>query len=107
MTSTDEFRSPQRSSCMTNETLEAGISIAAPAFAVLADPTSHPAIDGTGWVSKALDTAPPGLRSAARGQEADLAPRAPTSHPAGRVRGRAAGCDVAVPGSARACRART
>ena len=27
-------------------------------FAVLADPVSHPAIDGTGWVSKALDTAP-------------------------------------------------
>jgi hypothetical protein len=27
-------------------------------FAVLADPASHPAIDGTGWVSKAVDTAP-------------------------------------------------
>jgi hypothetical protein len=27
-------------------------------FAVLADPVSHPAIDGTGWVSKALDTEP-------------------------------------------------
>jgi uncharacterized protein YndB with AHSA1/START domain len=47
---------------MTNETLEASIIIiAAPAeavFAVLTDPASHPAIDGTGWVSKALDTAP-------------------------------------------------
>lgn len=34
--------------------------IAAPAdavFAVLADPTSHASIDGTGWVSGALDTA--------------------------------------------------
>lgn len=46
---------------MTDETLEVSITIAAPAdavFAVLANPTSHPAIDGTGWVSKALDTAP-------------------------------------------------
>ena len=46
---------------MTKETLEASTTIAAPAeavFAVLADPASHPAIDGTGWVTKALDTAP-------------------------------------------------
>ena len=46
---------------MTIETLPASTIIAAPAeavFAVLADPASHPAIDGTGWVSKALDTAP-------------------------------------------------
>ena len=46
---------------MTNETLEASLTVAAPAeavFAVLADPASHPAIDGTGWVVKALDTAP-------------------------------------------------
>ena len=46
---------------MTIETLQASTTIAAPAeavFAVLADPASHPAIDGTGWVSKALDTAP-------------------------------------------------
>ena len=46
---------------MTNETLEASLTIAAPAeavFAVLTDPVSHPAIDGTGWISKALDTAP-------------------------------------------------
>ena len=27
-------------------------------FAVLADPASHPAIDGTGWVAEALDAAP-------------------------------------------------
>ena len=47
--------------CMTDETLAATTTIAAPAeavFAVLTDPASHPAIDGTGWVSKALDTAP-------------------------------------------------
>ena len=46
---------------MTNESMEASNIIAAPAesvFAVLTDPASHPAIDGTGWVSKALDTAP-------------------------------------------------
>lgn len=46
---------------MTNETLRATTTIAAPAdavFAALADPTSHPAIDGTGWVTKALDTGP-------------------------------------------------
>ena len=46
---------------MTDETLKASLTIAAPAeavFAVLTDPASHPAIDGTGWVVKALDTAP-------------------------------------------------
>ena len=46
---------------MTIETLQASTIIAAPAeavFAVLADPASHPAIDGTGWVSEALDTGP-------------------------------------------------
>jgi uncharacterized protein YndB with AHSA1/START domain len=43
---------------MTNESLNARIVIDAPAeavFAVLADPVSHPAIDGTGWVAKAID----------------------------------------------------
>jgi uncharacterized protein YndB with AHSA1/START domain len=46
---------------MTDEKLEAGITIAAPAeavFAVLADTARHPAIDGTGRVIEALDTAP-------------------------------------------------
>jgi uncharacterized protein YndB with AHSA1/START domain len=46
---------------MTDDTLAATITIAAPTeavFAVLTDPASHPAIDGTGWVTKALDTAP-------------------------------------------------
>jgi hypothetical protein len=46
---------------MTIEALRASTIIAAPAgavFAVLAVPVSHPAIDGTGWLSKALDTAP-------------------------------------------------
>jgi hypothetical protein len=46
---------------MTNDRLAVSTTIAAPAdgvFAVLADPASHPAIDGTGWVAKALDTAP-------------------------------------------------
>jgi uncharacterized protein YndB with AHSA1/START domain len=43
---------------MTNEAVSAIITIKAPAetvFAVLADPTSHAAIDGTGWVREALD----------------------------------------------------
>jgi hypothetical protein len=46
---------------MTDETLAVSTTIDAPAeavFAVLADPTSHAAIDGTGWVVKALDPAP-------------------------------------------------
>lgn len=43
---------------MTNETLSAIATIKAPAetvFAVLTDPTSHAAIDGTGWVQESLD----------------------------------------------------
>jgi Polyketide cyclase / dehydrase and lipid transport len=46
---------------MTDESLAASITISAPpqaVFAVLADPETHPAIDGTGWVTKALDTGP-------------------------------------------------
>ena len=43
---------------MTNETLSATVTIDAPAttvFGVLADPASHAAIDGTGWVRESLD----------------------------------------------------
>ncbi|HEY6421906.1 MAG TPA: polyketide cyclase [Pseudonocardiaceae bacterium] len=43
---------------MTNETISATITIKAPAetvFGVLANPASHAAIDGTGWVRKPLD----------------------------------------------------
>jgi uncharacterized protein YndB with AHSA1/START domain len=43
---------------VTNETVSATTTIKAPAeivFGVLTDPTSHPAIDGTGWVRKSLD----------------------------------------------------
>jgi uncharacterized protein YndB with AHSA1/START domain len=45
---------------MPNETVSATTTIPAPAdavFAVLADPTSHPAIDGTGWVVRPIDDA--------------------------------------------------
>ena len=38
---------------MTNESLSATVTIKAPAetvFAIIADPASHAAIDGTGWV---------------------------------------------------------
>ncbi len=51
---------------MTDEPLRASTLVAAPAeavFAVLADPTSHPAVDGTGRVTEALDTAPLTSRS--------------------------------------------
>ena len=44
---------------MTDESLKVSTTITAPAeavFAVLSDPVNHPAIDGTGWVTKALDT---------------------------------------------------
>jgi len=43
---------------MTNENITASITIAAPAetvFDVLADPSTHEAIDGTGWVRQPLD----------------------------------------------------
>jgi hypothetical protein len=43
------------------ETLSATLPVAASAarvFAVLADPTSHSAIDGTGWIQKCVDLAP-------------------------------------------------
>jgi hypothetical protein len=43
------------------ENVSATLTIAAPAtrvFAVLADPTAHFAIDGTGWVQEAADRAP-------------------------------------------------
>ena len=46
---------------MPNENVSVTTTIAAPAeavFAVLADPATHPAIDGTGWVVKSLDDAP-------------------------------------------------
>ena len=45
---------------MPTETMSVTSTIPAPAdavFAVLADPASHPAIDGTGWVVKPLDDA--------------------------------------------------
>lgn len=43
------------------ETLTATTTVAAPpakVFAVLADPASHAAIDGTGWVKEPIDRAP-------------------------------------------------
>ncbi|MFF3544202.1 SRPBCC family protein [Streptomyces platensis] len=46
---------------MDQENVNAGRTVAAPAervFAVLADPTAHSAIDGTGWVQEAADRAP-------------------------------------------------
>jgi hypothetical protein len=46
---------------MTNECISATITIKAPAaaaFGVIADPASHPAIDGTGWVRDPVDCQP-------------------------------------------------
>jgi uncharacterized protein YndB with AHSA1/START domain len=46
---------------MTEENISATATIDAPAqvvFDVLADPTTHEAIDGTGWVRESLDGAP-------------------------------------------------
>lgn len=44
-----------------DQVMTATLTLPAPAaqvFAVLADPTAHPAIDGTGWVEKPIDPAP-------------------------------------------------
>ncbi|MFE4057878.1 SRPBCC family protein [Streptomyces sp. NPDC059096] len=46
---------------MAEDSVSATLTVAAPAatvFAVLADPTAHAAIDGTGWVREAADRAP-------------------------------------------------
>ncbi|WP_327350901.1 SRPBCC family protein [Streptomyces sp. NBC_01304] len=46
---------------MDQENVSATMTVAAPAakvFAVLADPTAHAAIDGTGWVQEPADRAP-------------------------------------------------
>ena len=43
------------------ENVSATLTVAVPAprvFAVLADPTTHPAIDGTGWVQESADRVP-------------------------------------------------
>ena len=46
---------------MDQENVSASLTVAVPVarvFAVLADPASHSAIDGTGWVQEAVDRAP-------------------------------------------------
>ena len=46
---------------MAEEKVSATLAVAVPAarvFAVLADPATHSAIDGTGWVREAVDRAP-------------------------------------------------
>src|ERR1700723_1322417 len=46
---------------MDQENVSSTLTIAVPAaavFAVLADPTAHASIDGTGWVQEAVDQAP-------------------------------------------------
>lgn len=46
---------------MAEESVSATLTVAVPVtrvFAVLADPTTHSTIDGTGWVQEAVDRAP-------------------------------------------------
>ena len=46
---------------VAEENTSASLTVSAPAarvFAVLVDPTTHAAIDGTGWVAEAVDRAP-------------------------------------------------
>ena len=46
---------------MDQENVSATLTVAVPAarvFAVPADPTTHSAIDGTGWVQETVDRAP-------------------------------------------------
>lgn len=46
---------------MTKDTISVSTTVSAPVdtvFAVLADPTTHQAIDGTGWVRESLDGKP-------------------------------------------------
>jgi hypothetical protein len=46
---------------VAEENVRATLAVAVPAarvFAVLADPTTHSAIDGTGWVQESVDRAP-------------------------------------------------
>lgn len=48
-------------STVDQEYVSATVTVAVPAarvFAVLADPTTHAAIDGTGWVQESMDQAP-------------------------------------------------
>jgi uncharacterized protein YndB with AHSA1/START domain len=68
---------------MPDETVSATTIINAPpeaVFAVLADPASHAAIDGTGWVRDSLDGQP----ITAAGQVFRMAMYHP-GHPVGRV----------------------
>jgi uncharacterized protein YndB with AHSA1/START domain len=55
------YRAHQEAISMADDTVTATTIISAPAeavFAVLANPASHAAIDGTGWVRESLDSKP-------------------------------------------------
>src|SRR2546426_9496541 len=55
------IRAPTVCNHMTEERMTAILTIQAPVedvFAVLADPSTHQAIDGTGWVRESLDGKP-------------------------------------------------
>jgi hypothetical protein len=61
ITTTAPAKPATNQSTVEQENVSAILTVAAPAarvFAVLADPTAHAAIDGTGWVQEAVDRAP-------------------------------------------------
>jgi hypothetical protein len=61
ITTTAPAKPTTSQSTVEQENASAILTVAAPAarvFAMLADPTTHAAIDGTGWVQEAVDRAP-------------------------------------------------
>ena len=61
ITTTAPAKPTASQSTVEQENVSATLAVAAPAarvFAALADPTTHAAIDGTGWVQEAVDRAP-------------------------------------------------
>jgi hypothetical protein len=61
ITTTAAAKPPTSQPAANQENVRAILTVAAPAsrvFAVLADPTTHAAIDGTGWVQESADPAP-------------------------------------------------
>jgi dihydrofolate reductase len=61
ITTTAPAKPTANQSTVERENVTAFLAVAAPAarvFAALADPTTHAAIDGTGWVQEAVDRAP-------------------------------------------------
>src|ERR1700730_3403266 len=61
ITTTAPVKPTTKQPTVDQENVSATLTVAVPAarvFAVLADPTTHSAIDGTGWVQESVDRAP-------------------------------------------------